>query len=322
MTSVFHETAAEPQTRSVPLSHVSLELGHLYMEDFAGGPERLREHFAKIAPWAETARAAAAAAVPRGRPRISTCFLIDDYFTRFSSPAELVPMVLEAAKESGLVIDYLARESACARAGETDVARVVEQRLVESPAPGSDGRRPPAGEVGWLSNGARTPGTSPLDVPLQALSPRTPWQPPRETAARRHSVFVDVELWDEPEQRRVWSCPFLAAVWQLARLGLLRHRGEPLLVPQDHPGAFPEDWDALPSVIRLNERAAAFSAYRIWSLLPSRFLPVEHAVRVILEQTEVEPGPLAQAAERAMAEGITLPEEIPDRIAYVFLPES
>ena len=45
--AVFRETTAELRTQSVPLSHLSLELGHLYMEDFEAGPERLREHFAE-----------------------------------------------------------------------------------------------------------------------------------------------------------------------------------------------------------------------------------------------------------------------------------
>lgn len=36
----FHETSAEPHTASVPFSHLSLELGHLYMEDFAEGRDR------------------------------------------------------------------------------------------------------------------------------------------------------------------------------------------------------------------------------------------------------------------------------------------
>jgi hypothetical protein len=124
--AVFRETTAEPRTQSVPLAQVSLELGHLYMEDFEAGPERLREHFARVRPWADAVRTAAAT---RGRQaRVSTCFLIDDYFTRFSSPAELVPTLLAEAGRAGLTIDYLARESGC---GVAD---------------GIDGSRPPARE--------------------------------------------------------------------------------------------------------------------------------------------------------------------------------
>ncbi|MEU5047441.1 hypothetical protein AB0G40_41910, partial [Streptomyces griseorubiginosus] len=39
---VFRESSAEPRTESLPFSHLSLEIGHLYMEDIVEGPERLR----------------------------------------------------------------------------------------------------------------------------------------------------------------------------------------------------------------------------------------------------------------------------------------
>ena len=80
----------------------------------------------------------------------------------------------------------------------------------------------------------------------------SPWQPPRESARRRHSIFVDVELWDDRDGQRTWSCPMLAAVWQLMRLGLLRDHGRPVLAPQDWRTGFPDSWDELPPVIRLN----------------------------------------------------------------------
>ncbi|QIQ07001.1 SCO2522 family protein [Streptomyces liangshanensis] len=312
--AVFRETAAEPRTQSVPLAHVSLELGHLYMEDFEAGPERLREHFARVRPWADAVRASAA--VGGRRPRISTCFLIDDYFTRFSSPAELIPILLAEAAGAGLTIDYLARESGCAVADGIAVAEGVARRLVESPPAGSDGSRPPAGESGWLANGERGPDTGTPEAMAQAPA----WAPPTETAARRHSVFVDVEMWDDGDDGRTWSCPFLAAVWQLARLGLLRHHGESVLPPRawSEGGAFPRRWDDLPPLVRLNASAAPFSAYRTASVLPSRFLSVEHAVRVILDQVDADRGALRQVAERSAREGLAVPDEIADRASYVF----
>ena len=80
---VFTEQSALPVVRSVALSHVSLELGHLYVEDFDLGEPRLREHFRKVAPWAETVTRQLGSELPSGRrPRVSTCFLIDDYFSR------------------------------------------------------------------------------------------------------------------------------------------------------------------------------------------------------------------------------------------------
>ncbi|MER8007271.1 SCO2522 family protein [Streptomyces sp. NPDC094149] len=312
--AVFRETTAQPRTRSVQLSHLSLELGHLYMEDFEAGPGRLREHFAEVRLWVEAVRASVARRTGDKRPRISTCFLIDDYFTRFSTPAELVPLVLKEAEKAGLGIDYLARESGCAVADRIDIAESVAHRLVESPPPGSNGSRPPVGQTGWLANGRRTPTTE-----RAALGEVRSWQPPEETAARNHSVFMDVELWSEQDGRRLWSCPFLAAVWQLARLGLLRHLGEPVLVPRPWDGAeFPHDWDRLPALLQLNPRAAAFSAYRTCTLLPNRFLAVEDAVRLILDQTQVDAEALRQVTERSKAEKVEVPDAVAQRATYIF----
>lgn len=312
---VFRETTAEPRTQAVPFSHVSLELGHLYVEDFDGGPDALRTHFAAVRPWVDAVTAAGAG---EGlRPRISTCFLVDDYFARFSSPAKLVPALLTTAEEAGLSIDYLARESACVKADGLSLAAAVESRIVESPPPGSDGSRPPAMEAGWLANGERSPGSRLLEAMTELRS----WRPPAETAGGRHSIFVDVELWDDAAER-TWSCAFLASVWQLVRLGLLRHEGQAVLAPRIWAGReFPDDWDELPPLLRLNPAAAPFCGYRTWSVLPSCFLPVEHAVRVILDQIHVDPEALAQSAERSARENLRVPDRVADRVSYVFYPE-
>lgn len=320
--AVFQETSAQPRTEAVPFSHLSLELGHLYMEDFAEGPERLYGHFTSVRPWAETARAAVPALPDGKRPRVSTCFLIDDYFSRLATPAELLPPLLKAAERAGLTIDYLARESGCAatdphRPERGGLAESVLGRLVETPPPGSRGFRPPLGETGWLTNGRRAPAQR----TTAALNTTAAWQPPSETGARGHSVFVDVELWDERTGSRVWSCAFLAAVWQLARLGLLRDKGDAVLTPTPwNAAAFPDDWDALPPLLRLNPAAAPFSAYYTCSVLPSGFLPVEHAVRVILEQTHVDAGAHGQVVARAAAEEFAVPTGVVERTSYVFPP--
>ncbi|MET8100830.1 SCO2522 family protein [Streptomyces sp. NPDC005236] len=322
-TPVFRETSAEPPTESVPYSHLSLELGHLYMEDFTEGADRLRQHFATARPWADAVRTSTAARLANGRARISTCFLIDDYFSRQSTPARLIPPLLGAAADAGLTIDYLARESGCAVAPGTDraelrLAESVLHRLVESPPPGSSGFRPPVSRTGWLSNGRRAPAqrtSAALD------SAGATWQPPSETTARGHSVFMDVELWSGPEEQRTWSCAFLASVWQLVRLGLLRDNGRAVLAPTPWDDKeFPTEWDELPPVVRLNPQAEPFTAYSTSSVLPTRFLPVEHAVRVVLEQVHVEAGTLAQALERSAKEGFPVPADIADRTSYVFPP--
>lgn len=311
--AVFRETTAEPRTQSVPLAHLSLELGHLYMEDFEAGPERLREHFAEVRVWVDAARAAAARRTGGKRPRISTCFLIDDYFTRFSSPAEVIPELIRAARKSDLEIDYLARESGCAEAEGVPLARLVEGRLVADPAPNTNGSRPATTETGWLCNGQRSPvGTS------EAMAGIMTWAPPSQNAANRHSIFVDIELWNEDGGKRVWSCPFLAAVWQILRMGLLRNNGDSVATPQPWPEEWPDDWDRIPAIIKLNPAAAPFSAYRTLSVLSTRFLPIEHAVRTILSQVAVERGVAEQVVNRGNGERLRLPPELVDRIEYVF----
>jgi hypothetical protein len=310
----LRESSADLRVESVPLSHVSVELGHLYMEDLAGGPAAIRATFAAVAPWAAAATAPRAVGCGKPSVRMSTCFLIDDYFSRFSTPAEVIPMVVAAAESEGLQIDYLARESACALTPDSHPADLVLARLVTEPVPGTTGGRPPLTETGWLTNGQRSPATA----RGEAMAKRVPWRPPRESARRRHSIFVDVELWDESEGLRIWSCPMLAAVWQLIRLGLLRDHGRSVVTPQDWAGPWPDSWDELPSVTRLHPGAAAFAAYTTVSVLSPRFLPVELAVRTILSQFAGEGPVLAGAAARAARDGMQLPVELVDRIRYVF----
>jgi hypothetical protein len=224
-------------------------------------------------------------------------------------------MVLAAAEREGLQIDYLARESACAGAGGISLADLTLGRLVTEPVADTTGGRPPLTETGWLTNGQRSPSTS----RGEAMSKRKSWQPPRESARRRHSIFIDVELWDEDNGHRSWSCPMLAAVWQLMRLGLLRDHGRLVVAPQDWTDPlFPDNWDDLPPVTRLNRHAAAFAAYTTLSVLSPRFLPVELAVRTILSQFACDNSLLEEVANRAARDAMQLPAELVDRIRYVF----
>jgi hypothetical protein len=311
----FVESSSDLKVDSLPLSHVSVELGHFYFEDLAAGEAAMRDTFATVAPWVSAAQTPRAIGCDKPRARISTCFLIDDYFGRFSTPAEVIPMVLSAAESEGLRIDYLALESSCAGKAGNGPANFVLGRLVTEPVPGTTGARPPLTETGWLTNGQRSPNTS----SGEAMAKRSPWQPPLESARRRHSIFVDVELWNEHEGQRTWSCALLAAVWQLLRLGLLRDRGRPVLVPRDWAGPWPDTWEEMPPITRLRRGAAPFAAYTTLSALSPRFLPVELAVRIILSQFQPEAAVLAEADARAARDGMRLPDELVDRIRYVFV---
>jgi hypothetical protein len=326
MDTHFQEATADRRVASVPLSHLSIELGHLYFEDYAAGPDRLREHFALVAPWVQAARSARTGVTER-TARVSTCFLIDDYFTSFASPREVLPVLLDAARHANLDIDYLVRESACAVADEVELAAIVAGRLNAVPPPGSTGARPTVQDIGWLCNGQRSPMDA-VGTGIEAMR-HGEWAPPMEIGARNHSVFVDIELWRDGARDgggehggRQWSCAFLAAVWQLLRLGLLRNDGEAVAEPRAVEEAeFPDSWPSLPPVTRLNPAAAPFFAYRTLSVLPARFLQVEHAVRVILDQVEQKEPVLNQIAQRAAGEGVRLPAEVTHRIDYIFVNE-
>jgi hypothetical protein len=315
--AVFREASAQPRTEGVAYAHLSVELGHLYAEDYESGPDGLRAHFRSVAPWVAAAVGACAGALDgRRRPRISTCFLVDDYFTPFGSPRTVIPELVRAASDSGLRIDYLARESGCAEADGVALASLVEGRLVAEPPPRTTGGRPPVTQTGWLSNGQRSPAAG----ASEAMASIRPWTPPVESAANRHSIFLDVELWNDlPGGGRAWSCPYLAAVWQLLRLGLLRDLGRRVAAPRPVEDELPERWADLPAVVALNPSAAPFCGYRTFSVLSQRYLPIEHAVRLIVSQFAVQDDVAAQAVERSRAEDIVLPSELVERIGYTFL---
>jgi hypothetical protein len=313
--TVFEEISAVHTVSELPMSHLSLEVGHLYMDDIAGGRDRLVELAHEVAPWARTARAACAQAVAPKTARVSTCYLVDDYFADLGSPREIVPMMLEAAADAGESIDYLARESACAVAGTLPLAALVLDRLVADPPPGTDGNRPTPHESGWLCNGAR----SPSQWVGEAMAPKAQWRPPAENGANRHSIFLDVQLWDERPDGRRWSCPFLAAVWQLLRLGVLRNYGGPVVEVAAWDGSLPDTWRELPPILRLRKDAPPFSGYRTFSVLGSRFLPIEHAVRTVLSQVAISDVVNRKIHERARGEKVVLPTEVVNRIGYAFV---
>jgi hypothetical protein len=307
----YQEDASAPPMESDGLSHVSLELGHLYMEDFAHGVDHLVDYFEIIAPYVTANIQSLKRRLGDTKaPRISTCFLIDDYFSQLESPQEVIPMIQKAADRTGLVIDYIARESACAETRETKLAELLKSRLVKEPTPNSTGGRPPLSRTGWLSNGEPSPS---LDA-APAMAEAT-WRPPQQSAPNRHAIFVDVELWDD----RHWSCAYLAAVWQCLRLGLLRDNGKRVVIPERLSGPIPAQWGDVPPVLQLTERPQPFSAYRTVSLLGSRFMEIEVATRVVLGQVRVPDEITRQIRERAERDHLPLPADILDRINYTFI---
>lgn len=290
-------------------AHLSIELGHLYAGILTAGDDRIREHFRRIAPWVAAARQAYRTRTAASR--VSTCFLIDDYFTAAGSPAQVIPALVEGAREHGLEIDYLARESGCVRAGDAPLARLVAGRLTGEPVP-YPSIRPTAGSVGRRSADERSPAP-----PDQSSEAAGAWLP-LTGSPYRHGISVDIELWDDQHGKRTWSCAFLAAVWQLLRLGLLQPGGVPVAVPQAWTGALPPRWSDLPAILQLRPDADSFHAFRTLSIIPGKYLPIEHAARTVLSQVSVDAAARHDIAGYARAESVSLPDNVIDRIGYVF----
>ena len=337
LSAEYSESTEQVRVAHVPLSHLSLEVGHFYMEDLQRGGQQVREQFDRIAPMVAAFTAAARARDPEAR--VSTCFLIDDYFRHDTAPEGIISTLLDAADHAGLAIDYLAREAGCcevpthrdaAVSGESiRLAELVAARIVEEPDRNTTGRRPPTAQSGWLCNGRRSSD----EEPVQAMR-LEPYRHAEQFGRRNHSIFLDVELWRKrtetvngsTEVHTQWSCPFLAAIWQLLRLGMLRTEGAPVVRPVlwRAEDGWPGDWWEMPAVIQLNPKAQPFAAYRALSILPEQYLGIEHAVRMIIDHLDLDQEISAQIIERGAAEKVRVevPEVVSRRLTHYFLDGS
>ncbi|MEC3958127.1 SCO2522 family protein [Nocardia sp. CDC153] len=340
----YSEAGERNRVAGQPLSHLSIEVGHFYMDELVNGVDRIHAQLRKVAPIVADQIAAAEREFGPGA-RVSTCFLVDDYFwnrtgarsreaRRTADPREVLPKLLEAAQTCGVPIDYLAREAGCAEVpsfldGEpvgapVRLAEMIAARIVPEPEREGTGRRPPTVESGWLCNGRRS---SEYDAGQAMRIAR--YRPPEEFGARNHSIFLDVQLWSrqleevagEQVERILWSCPFLASIWQLLRLGLIRDEGAMVAAPVPWPDPWPSDWSRLPAVVQLNPDAKPFAAYRALSILPYGYLGIEHAVRVILDHLQLDEDVQAKLVERGASERnpVAVPRLATRRLNHIFL---
>ncbi|MFD4433153.1 SCO2522 family protein [Nocardia sp. NPDC058497] len=324
---IYQEASEESALAPLPMAHQSIVVGHLRHDEIVYDTDLVRAQFRRAVPlvaaFIESAR------IEFGPDtRVSTCYLTDDYFQPRFEPAKVLDRLLQAAADAGLTIDYLARESSCHQApvfaggvavgAPIPVAEMVAARLIAQPEDEevANGRRPPTTESGWLCNGRREQNGS----SRSAMHPR-PYRPPQEYGRGEHSIFLDVELWHDRDATRRWSCPFLAGVWQLLRLGMLRYHGAPVVDPQPWQAdrEWPDHWADLPPVIRLNPDAAPFTAYRTLSMLPKRYLLIESAVRVILEHLAPDDDVTAQIMLQGTAEQVPVSAKVIERVGHLLL---
>jgi len=332
VSTVYREAGEQVRPANIELSHVSIETGHFRMKELKNDSGAIRAQFQRVARLVELHTAAAKDEFGKSA-RVSTCFLIDDYFWPYTDPSEILGQILGVAREYGLTIDYLAREAACAESPlyvadrptghSIPLAAMAASWIVAEPVPATTGGRPPDVESGWLCNGRRS---SEYEFDSKQAMQLTKYRPSEELANWEHSIFLDVELWsdkigkDGVKETR-WSCPYLASIWQLLRLGMVRYDGGPAVQPQPGGARWPDTWAEMPAVVQLNPRAAPFAAYQTLSILPQSYLKIENAVRMIVDHIHIDEEILAQTIARGARDGVIIPRQLTKRMEHVFVSE-
>ena len=255
---------------AIAFSDLSIEVGHVEPNSFRRGVEHLENHLRRVTPWLGPARTAWIN--PDSGARTSTCFLVDDYTGPIPPPSEVIPKLLKAAGGCGIGIDYLVRESAYAGRDALSLAWYIESRTVDGGSRAAGGPDPSVAPSAWLADGERRPSPVTADGSVTGDSEQT---------EHSDSIFMEKRLWPGSTSGQGWSCSFLAAVWQLARLGVVNDTSIAYGTPWEERSL--SAWNELPPVIQLNQDAAPFRAYRTVSILESRYLPIEAAVRIILK---------------------------------------
>jgi hypothetical protein len=259
---------------ALEIAHMSVEIAHIYLGELTE----------------KTAGDAVAAAIDRVGPvvdrmikdhgrTVSTCVLIDDYFeSRGPTPEQAVEIFKNAAERLGFRLDWIAFEADCALAADYFFDNLYPQpRFGESSHGGTYGELNRLSRSGqsWVSNGDPT-RQSKAPRSRRFLGEEVKYLSGKVRPEIATSIALDVEIANFGSQGDdlIWSCPFLAACWQLIRLGCWREPSGGMLAPK--------------RLLAVSDRPPPFFARRTLSHLPSRYLRVEHAVQVILNQLTID----------------------------------
>ena len=319
--------------KKAAIADLSVEIGHLYLSDLKfdsisapeienathfdkrpsdeGEPQvvdlesyvtrRLDRGIAAVSPIVKRYRAS--------KKKVSTAVLIDDYFYRSSSDAELLDRVVAAIIEyaetakNEIQLDFIAFEADVA-----DSVRTLVNLITREPHAGAGSRSQAELEYHdrWLGNGQAGRGRTVKKIRRLGRVEALPLE--ESTAGRnrrQHSIAMDIELLSLRNGIELWSCPLLAAWWQLVRLGMLRDdHGEPTM---------PKRTIAL----GLDENVPLHAKRTLTALVPE-FLEVEAAVQTILRQTALT-GDLRSHLKDSRLE--IEPRDHLKRISYVFVDD-
>ncbi|HSW75164.1 MAG TPA: hypothetical protein VLG16_04855 [Candidatus Saccharimonadales bacterium] len=226
---------------------LSIEPGHYYANAFSrNATPPLADRFASTRLWVETAESELKQDTGE---EASTVFLIDDYTCNFK-PQRIIPQIRDAAEQSGLRIDYLAREAAC-----VPLAGFI------------------LGQLDITDNFTKELGiTRQFQGTLEGAGRWDTWDGRLQFGGDLYYKHAKNE----------WACAHLASVWQLLRLGVLRHPDfdKPFLLDGELPPW--KKWDEVPGLIQLNPDAAPFQARETFSILPKAYIGVENLVKKII----------------------------------------
>jgi hypothetical protein len=100
----------------------------------------------------------------------------------------------------------------------------------------------------------------------------------------------------------------------------LRKDGVPALEVTDFDGEWKSEWSQFPDIMRVNPSASPFYAYESMNIKPQNFLPIETAVRTIIDHFVFQQDVMAKLDQRAQRENIVMPDVISQRMSHHFLP--
>jgi hypothetical protein len=281
-------------TRTVPISFEALQL--------YAGDEAFRRKLKSGATLARRWLDAVRSMHPDGFLAVKV--FIDDYSAadREVVRADIISEVREVFEHAGAPVDYIVFEKDCAT-----TAHLLRANLVLPPRPGQGS--PHYGVADWDDLESRLR----FDYVSEEFDPNTEQSELRgvgiERRETRNDIGIGVRLgWrkqrDDGTEAHYWTCPAVAAWWQLIRFGALLDYDLPNV-----DGAPEGSWK------RQHSNVPPFIAERTVTLLSPSYISVEHGVRTILQNlVELTPGVRRRLGIRRE----TGDADWLDRITYIF----